>query len=132
MLLAPLGTLVDLAAQNFLVPANKLEYLLSLACQWGVAVGPNQVPARFVASLTGLTTLVEGGRTRDPGAHPGEGPRHRVAPQCAFALAAGSTPVGGRIGPALARPLGGDSLLAVESVQCRPSHPPPPGPDTHR
>ena len=64
MLLAPLGTLVDLAAQNFLVPANKLEYLLSLA--WGVAVGPNQVPARFVASLT----LVEGGRTRDPGAHP--------------------------------------------------------------
>ena len=65
MLLAPLGTLVDLAAQNFLVPANKLKYLLSLA--WGVAVGPNQVPARFVASLTGLTTLVEGGDTRPGG-----------------------------------------------------------------
>ena len=42
MLLAPLGTLVDLAEQKFLVPANKLEYLLSLA--WGVAVGPNQAP----------------------------------------------------------------------------------------
>ena len=31
MVLAPLSTLVDLAAQKFLVPANKLEYLLSLA-----------------------------------------------------------------------------------------------------
>ena len=85
MLLAPLGTLVDLAAQNSPVPANKLEYLLSLA--WGVTVGPNQVPARFVARLTGLTTLVENGRIRDPGAHPIEGPHHRVAPPCAFALA---------------------------------------------
>ena len=46
--LAPLGTLMDMAAQKFLVPANKLEYLLILA--WGIAVGPNQVPARFVAS----------------------------------------------------------------------------------
>ena len=42
VVLAPLGTLVDLAEQKFLVPANKLEYLLSLA--WGVAVGPNQAP----------------------------------------------------------------------------------------
>ena len=56
VVLAPLGTLVDLAAQKFLVPANKLEYLLSLA--WGIAVGPNQAPARFVASLKGIIALV--------------------------------------------------------------------------
>ena len=116
--LAPLGALVDLAAQKFLVPANKLEYLLSLA--WGVAVGrPNQAPARFVARLKDLITLVGGGWKRDPGAHPGDGPRHRIAaPPGPFVLAAGSTPVGGRVGPALARPSGGDPLLAVESVPC--------------
>ena len=133
VVLAPLGALVDLAAQKFLVPANKLEYLLSLA--WGVAVGrPNQAPARFVARLKDLITLVGGGWKRDPGAHPGDGPRHRIAaPPGPFVLAAGSTPVGGRVGPALARPSGGDAFLAVESVPCqRPGHPPPPGPGAHR
>ena len=49
-----LGTLVDLAAQQFRVPADKLEYLLGLARD--VAEGPDRLPARTVARLKGLIT----------------------------------------------------------------------------
>ena len=52
--LLALGTLVDLAAQQFCVPADKLEHLLCLARD--VAGGPNRVPARTVARLKGLVT----------------------------------------------------------------------------
>ena len=54
VLFVALETLVDLAAQQFRVPADKLEYLLGLARD--VAGGPDRVPAQVVARLKGLIT----------------------------------------------------------------------------
>ena len=47
------------AAQKFFVPADKLEYLLSLARD--VAEGPDQVPAHIVARLKGPHHVFVGG-----------------------------------------------------------------------